>query len=143
MIHDALLMMSEDQAVTSTSSNASTNSIDLDGGLAKDAWGTEKRGDPGASELWLNVVVTTTVESSGAATVTFALQHSTDDSSWSNTIIVTAAIGKATLVAGYNVIRVPLPRGLNRYVQMNYAVATAALTAGAFSAWIGMSSASD
>ena len=144
MIQDAMLVMSEDQAVTSTSSNASTDVIDLDGGEAVDAFGTEIRTDPGkAGNLWLNVQVTEDVTSGGSATVQFILQHDDDNSTYSNSIVLTAAIPYATLVAGYKPIRIPLPVGLQRYIRMNYAVATAALTAGKFSAWVSMSPATD
>ena len=53
------------------------------------------------------------------------------------TIATTAAIGKATLVAGYQVV-IPLPPGVTyeRYLGARYTVATGPLTAGAFSFFI-------
>jgi hypothetical protein len=86
--------------------------------------------------LWLVIDVTTTVTSGGAATIAFKLQDSPDDSSYSDTAVVTAAIGKATLVAGYRVLKVALPANINKYARIDYLVGTSALTAGKFRAYI-------
>jgi hypothetical protein len=42
----------------------------------------------------------------------------------------------ATFTQGYVALQIPLPAGLKRYVKVTYTVATAALTAGKFSAFI-------
>lgn len=127
MILDKELMMSEAQVVTATA--ASTNVIDLGARLGL---------DPGLSDdLWLQIRVDTTATASGSATVTFALQTDDDEAFGSATTLWTStAIGKATLVAGYNVVRMRLPLGVERYVRVYYTVATGPLTAGKFDAFI-------
>jgi hypothetical protein len=135
-VQDNKLLFGEDQAVTSVASNASTNVLDLGTGL--DAWGSARIEHPGDTEkLWLNTLVTTAVTSSGSATVQFILQDSANASSFS-AVYSSAAIAKASLVAGYNAFRMPLPTGLRRYIRVVYKVAVAALTAGKFTSWLGM-----
>ena len=55
------------------------------------------------------------------------------------TLWTSAAIGKATLVAGYEVIRLPINgMPLNRYARVYYTVATGPLTSvSAFDAFLG------
>ena len=127
MILDKELMMSEAQVVTATA--ASTNVIDLGARLGL---------DPGLSDdLWLQIRVDTRATASGSATVTFELQTDDDEAFGSATTLWTStAIGKATLVAGYNVVRMRLPLGVERYVRVYYTVATGPLTAGKFDAFI-------
>jgi len=127
MILDKELMMSQAQAVTATA--ASTNVIDLGARLGL---------DPGLSDdLWLQIRVDTAATASGSATVTFALQTDDDEAFGSATTLWTStAIGKATLAAGYNVVRMRLPLGVERYVRVYYTVATGPLTAGKFDAFI-------
>jgi hypothetical protein len=79
---------------------------------------------------------------SGSATVAFSLESdSTANLATSPTVhLTTAAIGKATLVAGYRVLCIALPIGVNyeRYLGVRFTVATGPLTAGKFSAFITM-----
>jgi hypothetical protein len=79
------------------------------------------------------------VAAGGASNVTFSLESdSTADLATSATVHAqSAAIPKATLVAGYQ-IRLPLPVGANyeRYLGVRYTVDTNDLTAGNFSAFI-------
>ena len=91
-------------------------------------------------QLYLVLTVTTAVTSGGAATVQFILASDsiaaihTDGSATQH--YATAAIGKAALVAGYQVV-VPLPLELPAYLEflgILQNVGTAALTAGAISA---------
>lgn len=125
MILDRENLFSDGQAVTSTA--ASTDYIDL--GVDRDI-GI-------GNELELLISVDTAVTADGSATVTFALQ--TDNASTFDTgpttLWASSAIGKATLVAGYQ-IKVRVPRGTDRYLRVNYTVATGPLTAGAFTAGI-------
>ena len=121
---DQNLVLSDAQAVTSTA--VSTKSIDF---------ATATRNMGAGEEIDLVIIVTTTCTAAGAATVQFALQDSTDNSSF-NDVVVSPAIGKATLVAGYEAFRIVLPRALNRYIQVNYTVATGPLTAGNFTAYL-------
>lgn len=94
-------------------------------------------GGPGAA--YLVILVDTAATAAGAATVTFSLESdSTADLATSATVHhSTAAIGKATLVAGYAATVVQLPFGqYERYLGVRATVATGPLTAGAFSAFL-------
>jgi hypothetical protein len=123
MYIDKLLELSLDQAVTSTA--ASTNVADLGKGM-------------GATEdLALVVTVTETATAAGAATVTLNVQG--DDAEGFGTAVTllsSAIIGKAALVAGASFI-LPMPKGsLKKYLRMQYVVATGPLTAGKFTCQI-------
>jgi len=126
--------LSDSQAVTSTA--ISTNVIDLTQGYTGLTLIDEGTGEP----AYLVIQVDTAATASGAATVTFSLESdSTADLATSATVHwVSSAIGKATLVAGYQVAKIPLPLGqtYERYLGVRYTVATGPLTAGAFSAFI-------
>lgn len=122
MIIDKALQVSNEQAVTSSA--ASTDVIDTG----------QTTPDLGASDLYLVINTDEAATAAGAATVTFSLQDSADNSSFAD-VAVSAAIGKATLVAGYQHV-IPLPTKLRRYLRAYYTVATGPLTAGKFSAQI-------
>lgn len=129
MITDKLLMFSEAQAVTNTA--ASTDVIDLgpiDG----------NRRDIGVGyplEFW--VLVNEAATAIGEATVNIQLQTSENNSSWS-TIYDSGALAKATLTAGKRVVSAKVPAGVQRYLRVNYSVATGPLTAGKFTAGINL-----
>jgi hypothetical protein len=122
-ILDRELEFSDAQAVTVTA--ASTDIVDqVQAGEAGD-------------ELYLVIQVDTTVTAAGAATVTFAFE--TDDNSGfssATALWTSAAIGKATLVAGYRVVKMRVPTGAEDWLRVYYTVATGPLTAGAFSAFL-------
>lgn len=123
MIIDKLLQVSDAQAVTASA--ASTDVIDF-GQVNPDI------GLDGQSSL----VITTdeAATAAGAATVTFSVQDSADNSTFAD-VAVTAAIAKATLALGYQHV-IPMPTKLRRYCRVYYTVATGPLTAGKFSAQI-------
>jgi hypothetical protein len=123
MFIDKLLQVSNEQAVTATA--ASTDVIDF--GQANPDTGMDDRSQ-------MVITVDETATAAGAATVTFAIQDSADNSSFAD-VSVTAAIAKATLVAGYQIV-IPMPPKLRRYCRVNYTVATGPLTAGKFSAQV-------
>jgi hypothetical protein len=122
MIFDSENLFSDKQAVTVTA--ASTNIIDL---------GVAAPGDLGAGRaVSMAIQMTTAATAAGAATVNFQLQVD-DNAAFSSptTVASTGAIGKATLVAGYNVALQYVPLHTNeRYFRINYVVATGPLTAG-------------
>ena len=123
MIIDKLLQVSDAQAVTASA--ASTDAIDFG------------QANPDVGMDCLSTMAITTkvaAAAAGAATVTFSVQDSADNSTWAD-VAVTAAIPKATLVAGYQHI-IPMPTKLRRYCRVYYTVATGPLTAGTFSAQI-------
>jgi hypothetical protein len=114
--------MSDEQAVTATA--ASTNSIDLMAAGVLDDMSHRYR-------VKCSVGSEAAV-STGATTVTVALQDSADDSSFADTTLKSGAVAKASLVAGYLIFEGVLPRGTRRYVRGYYTVAVANLTAGKF-----------
>jgi len=122
MIIDRNTLVSNAQAVTATA--VSTDTIDL-GALRDIGTGTK---------ISAFVTVDVAATAAGAATVTFAVITSANaDLSSATTLYTTSAIGKATLVAGYKVFDITIPRQLlSRYLGLNYTVATGPLTAGAF-----------
>ena len=123
MFIDKALQVSSKQAVTASA--ASTDVIDF--GQANPNIGMDDRSK-------MVITVDESATASGAATVTFSVQDSADNSSFAD-VAVTAAIGKATLVAGYQHV-IPMPTKLRRYVRVYYTVATGPLTAGKFSAQV-------
>lgn len=122
MFIDKNLQVSNEQAVTASA--ASTDVIDF--GQASP--------DVGIYDLYAVITTDEAATASGAATVTFSLQDSADNSTFAD-VAVTAAIGKATLVAGYQHV-IPLPTKMRRYCRLYYTVATGPLTAGKFSAQV-------
>lgn len=123
MIIDKLLQVSDAQAVTASA--ASTDVIDFG----------QANPNSGINQITtLAITVDETATAAGAATVTFSVQDSADNSSFAD-VAVTAATGKATLVAGAQVL-IPMPVVHRRYVRAYYTVATGPLTAGKFSAQI-------
>lgn len=138
-IQDAKLRFSDGQAETTVAAHDSTNIINL--GAGYDEWKAALIADYGeaAKELYLHVIVSTTFTSGGSATLQVALQDSADGAAFAATSppVATAAIAKASLVAGYELLRVKLPSDLRQYVKLVYTIGTAAMTAGAVDAWIG------
>ena len=125
MIYDKLNTFGTEQAVTATA--ASTDIIDL--GAVRDIG----NGEP----MELVILCTESATASGSATVTFALQTDDNDGfSSAATLASTAAIGKASLTAGTEVLRVKVPLDVERYLRVNYTVATGPLTAGKFTAFL-------
>jgi hypothetical protein len=128
MILDSRNEFSDAAAVTAT---AISNVIDT---------GAAAGGLGALDDLYLVIGVDTAVTAAGAATVTFSLESdSTADLATSATVHwQSAAIGKATLVAGFNVVVLELPKGFTheRYLGVRYTVATGPLTAGKFNAFL-------
>lgn len=125
MIIDKLNEFSDEQAVTATA--LSENVVDLG------ASGTIE-GKP----FYLVIKCMEDATAAGAATVTFTLE--TDDAEAIDSSIVlhtTAAIGKASLTAGSEVVRIAINGfDLQQYLAVRYTVATGPLTAGKFSAFL-------
>lgn len=123
MIIDKFNQVSDAQAVTASA--ASTDVIDF--GQANPNSGLN-------ANTTLAITVDETATAAGAATVTFSLQDSADNSTFTD-VAVTGAVPKASLAAGAQVL-IPMPSKHRRYVRTYYTVATGPLTAGKFSAQI-------
>lgn len=123
MFIDKALQVSNEQYVTVSA--ASTDSIDF--GQANPNVGLDDRSN-------MVITVDKSVIAAGAATVTFSVQDSADNATFAD-VAVTAAIGKASLAAGQQVV-IPMPTKLRRYCRVYYTVDTGPLTAGRFSAQI-------
>ncbi len=123
MIIDKGLQVSNEQAVTSSA--ASTDVID---------YGQANPNSGVGQNTSMAITVDEAAAASGSATVTFSIQDSADNSSWAD-VAVTAAIGKAALLAGKQVL-IPMPVQHRRYVRAYYTVGTGPLTAGKFSAQV-------
>lgn len=127
MIVDNNLYMSDAQAITATA--ASTKSLDFGNALRLIG-----NGEP--IEL-IVVVKTQLVAAAGAASLTVALQDSADNSSFS-TVVTGPAIAKASLVAGYELLRIRLPAGLQRYIQVYYTATTNDFSGGTVDAFLNL-----
>lgn len=124
-IIDKFNEFSDSQAFT-TGANTSTFSFDT------------HSADIGSGEdMYLVVQCDVTCTSGGASTVKFGyVEDDLADLSTATVLHETAAIGYATLVAGYQVVKMKIPANTKRYVGVIYTVATADLTAGKFSAFL-------
>lgn len=123
MFIDKALQVSNEQYVTVSA--ASTDSIDF--GQANPNVGLDDRSN-------MVITVDKSVIAAGAATVTFSVQDSADNATFAD-VAVTAAIGKASLAAGQQVV-IPMPTKLRRYCRVYYTIDNGPLTAGRFSAQI-------
>lgn len=123
MFIDKFLQVSNEQAVTASA--ASTDAIDF--GQANPDVGMDGRSK-------MVITVDEAAAAVGAATVVFSVQDSADNSTFAD-VAATVAVGKATLVAGHQIV-IPMPTNLRRYCRVYYTVGTGPLTAGKFSAQI-------
>lgn len=126
MITDNNLYMSDAQVVTATA--ASTKSLDM---------ATALRNVGSGEPIELIVQAASAVDATGAGTVTVSLDDSADNSTFTP-VVTSPAIGKATLVAGYEALRIRLPATLRRYIQVTYTIGTGPLTAGSFNAFLNL-----
>lgn len=122
MILDKLNMFSDALALTAT---ATSDVIDL--GVSRDIG----VGRP----LEVICLVNTALLSAGSTTLVVKLQTDTQSSFGTAVdLITTAAIAKATLIAGYEVIKQKLPQGVQRYLRVSYTVAVSDFTGGTITA---------
>ncbi len=156
MIMDKLLEFDPFTVITAT--RVSTNVLDVGVLNAQNPSGLQQR-DMGPSYTGddsLDVLIQvgdTALDASGSATLTVAIQAAVDAGSGGSSQVpgtfydqvTTTAIGKANLIAGTQILRVPLPRwqiavaGVltrPRFYRINYTVATGPFTAGSIGAWL-------
>ena len=110
MILDLQHRMSNDQEHLTATETASTNVIDFGAaGIAE-------------KDLFLVINVNDAVTRvAGAANVTYLFESDSDSGFATNNIThFTTTLAKATLVAGYNVVKMRLPKNVQRYVRCTY-----------------------
>lgn len=125
---DSELVFCEGQAVTAIGDNGSTTTI---------AFANAQQGDNGQTgeNIWVQALCSTTATSAGSATVQAVLQSSTDSATWVDAV-AGEAIPVADLTAGTVMLQVQPPPGMDQYWRISWRIATAALTAGAFDAFV-------
>jgi len=124
MIIDKQNLFSEDQAVTATAN--STNVIDM--GADNSLVTTPNMKD---AELWVQV----TADFATLTSLTVTLTTDNDEAFGSETTLLSsAAIPAASLVAGYKFKFSMLPEGIERYLRLTYTVGGSNATAGTISA---------
>jgi len=118
-MRDAQLIFSEAQAITANATDAaSTNVVDLGAlvdhkGASLNTWGPEN-GD-------IRLIITVDTKPTAGTGIKAELHDSADNSTFKPTGIgLDAAIPNATLKAGYEMLNVPLPKGLRRYLKVVY-----------------------
>jgi hypothetical protein len=105
MIIDRDFMFANAKAVTTT---GNSNVVDMGAG-----------GDAVGQELTFHNVVG--ADFAGLTSLTIKVQTSDDNSSWKD-VVISPAVAAADLVAGADVFQVRVPKGLGRYVRLNYNV---------------------
>ena len=126
MIIDRYNRYSKDQDITASGATVSESVVDL--GADGDAIGRER---------YFHILVKEAVAGT-LTTVTFSL-YTDDDEAFGSAVLKwqSAAIAKATLVAGYQVAKFRLPAGMQRYTRVTYTTDNTMETTGMFSAWLG------
>jgi len=117
---DEKLVFSSGQSVTADA--ASTNVVDL-GALTDDRGTALSEFGPEGGQLRLVVILPTVTTKTGTS-IKFTLQSSSDDAvgdAFADTEI-TKTVLAAPMVAGYEVLNIALPPGLERYIRMYYDV---------------------
>ena len=130
MILDRQNLMSFNQAVTASA--PSTDVIDLGPPMWAGSAGSDR-------EIPIEATITEAFLASGAATLTIEVQSSPVENFGSGVIkhLITEPIPKAALVIGANLTKaLKLPPDVQRYVRLNYVVATGPFTAGKITAGV-------
>lgn len=122
MILDRQTLFSNSQAITATANSTDVYDLAVRRRIAQ----------PGV-DLEVYLKVTEAFTAAGAGTLTISLVTADDSTLATNaeTLMTTSAIGKATLVVGYEPAKWSVPSGrLRRYLGLIYTVATGPMTAG-------------
>lgn len=125
---DNLNLFSDEQAITVTA--PSTDVIDL--GVDRDIGSGEA--------IELVIKVNDLFTAAGDATLTIDVETDNDSAFGSANIIASSgAIGKAALTAGSEHLKIRVPMTTERYLRLNYTVATGPMTAGSLTAGLQLS----
>lgn len=125
---DSELVFAEGQAVTNVGDTPSTNDYQAANAYLGSAGLT-------GENLWVQALCSTTATSAGAATVQAVLQDSADGVTYDD-VAAGAVFAVADVVAGTRLLAIQPPPGMRQYWRIVFRVATAALTAGKFDAFI-------
>jgi len=124
---DSKTLFTSASGQTITASGASTNVLDLTGGLQKDAWGSSLSSNRNSAEVWVNVVISAATGTS--PTLAIALQDSADNSSFSDKLSIPTFTPAANQRFSFACVR-----DIRRYVRLYYTVGgTATIT---LTAWV-------
>jgi hypothetical protein len=145
MLIDKLNTFSWETALTATAISDVIDLLPVSGAIGAGATGGPSANttrDIGTGQpLYLHILVTTTLDSSGeAATLTVSLES--DDAAALNTSatvhLTLAQVAEATLAAGYWIAKgIAIPAGdYQRYLGVRYTVGTENFTSGKVSAWL-------
>lgn len=137
MIFDKTLQLSDAQAITATA--VSTNVIDQGApGTVKNASVPLKMDLGKGHRIPFLVQVVEAFTAAGAGTLTVQLQVDDNEAFASpKTVAVSATLALADLIAGAQIFLDYLPRGTDeRYIRLNYVVATGPMTAGKVTAGV-------
>ena len=121
MILDKDLILSNEQSLVGVSGATSTTLDFLEGG------------DAVGQELAFHVVVPTTF--TGPTSLTITVQTSADNSTWSD-VVLSRAIPVAELTKGNEVFTIRVPKGLDRYVRLDYAITGTTASTGKLTAFM-------
>jgi hypothetical protein len=144
MITDYQNTLADNQTLIGTNADVvvSTNAIALEGSTTAitDTLGNTPIKDLGRAELVQLLVQITTTVVGASSTITFSLCTSTNADKSTGLVVIqsTAAIGVASLTAGYQ-FRLDIPPGLPStatHLFVRYTIGGANTTAGAYSAFI-------
>lgn len=120
MIQDKELFMSEAQAIAATA--VSSKVIDL---------GPKKYSKDNGAGMELLCQIKEAFTAAGAATLEIQLQSSSDEAFSAPKVLAKSdVIAKADLVLGAEIFEIKIPKGADRYLRLNYVVASGPFTAG-------------
>ena len=142
-IQDAKMMFSIGQALTSSGTTDSTNTISIGTGL--DAFGDSIELDPGAQgDIWLNVLVTTDFATTGSTTTLSVALHDAGGAILTSSTI-TCGDSCENLTAGTRIWRTTIPAGtdVNTPLKLVYTITNTDFSAGKVDAWLGLDSESE
>jgi len=125
---DSELVFAEAQAVTNVGDTASTNVYEAANAQLGDAGQT-------GENLWVQALCSTAATSGGSATVQAVLQDSADGVTYAD-VVSGPVVAVADVTTGAPLLAVQPPPGMRQYWRIAWRVATAALTAGKFDAFI-------
>lgn len=125
---DTQLVFAEAQAVTALGDTPSTTALNFGSAVLGGAGLT-------GENVWVQAICSTTATSGGGATVQAVLQDSADGVTYAD-VVAGPVVAVASVIAGAALMQLQPPPGMRQYWRIAWRVATAALTAGKFDAFV-------